>query len=356
MYHNKRQKVFKNPVEIRYMEKIENVEAVWNISETMSDTIHINQPDYLIQRIDEANTIDNEDVFFLSYNNNEERYPTDGCLRNGRKVYYYHSPTVLADLVKDMKRGCLLLKRDKTIWRLLNINFEAGGGRARGKLQRFELHKNVNVNKLIINRGGDDELKRLASELKEEELVFAAKYSPIAKVEYDRRKAEWQQSKKAERDVVTDLLSRENLDAYLREISERQNAFPVCILFLDIDKFKQVNDDKGHDIGDLALRVVAAQVTAFAYPGGKAFRYGGEEIVAILEKCELSKAEKIAEHIRAAVEASRIPINADFFNITVSIGVSIATKSNDLEKAIKRADKAMYKAKEAGRNRVVIEN
>ena len=355
MYHNKRQKVFKNLIEIRYMEKIiENVEAVWNISETMSDNINMNQnPDYLIQQIDKTNTIDNVDVFFLGYFYDKVRHPTDGCLSNGRKVYYY---TSLPELVKDIKRGCLLLKRDKTIWQLLNINFEAGGGHARGKLQRFELHKNTNVNKLIFNRGGDDELKKLASELKEEELVFAAKYSPIAKVEYDRRKAEWQQSKKAERDVVTDLLSRENLDAYRREISERQNAFPVCILFLDIDKFKQVNDDKGHDIGDLALRVVAAQVAAFTYPGGKAFRYGGDEIVAILEKCELSKAEKIAEHIRAAVEVSRIPTNTDFFNVTVSIGVSIATKSNDLENAIKNADKAMYKAKKTGRNRVVVEN
>lgn len=329
---------------------IENTEAVWNVSDEMGNPTCINtniNPHYLIQQVGGTSTTDILEVYFLGYSNqNYNGLPVDGQLSNGKPVFYYHTST---GNLAGLEQGCLLLKRDKTVWQLLGIAFDEGGGCARGKLRRFKPHKNVNVNKLILERGNGEELKKFATELNDEDVAYAANYNAIARVEYDRRKAQWQ-SKIAERDAVTDLRSRNNFDAYLREVCERINAFPICILFLDIDKFKQVNDEVGHDVGDLALRAVASQVTAFAYPNGQVFRYGGEEIVVILEMCHLTRAKEIAEHIRKVVATLPIPKNTGEFNVTVSIGVALASNVKDLDNAVKRADQAMNEAKKAGRN------
>ncbi len=126
----------------------------------------------------------------------------------------------------------------------------------------------------------------------------------------------------------------------------------LSFLFFDIDYFKKINDTYGHQVGDIVLRDVASCIAESLREGDTASRWGGEEMVVSLlganEKDALNKAEEIRKSISNLTFDS-----APDLSVSVSIGVASAEKGVSLEDLIKRADKALYKAKESGRNRVV---
>lgn len=160
------------------------------------------------------------------------------------------------------------------------------------------------------------------------------------------------------RDSLTRLLNRRFIHTVLsREIAlqKRAGAIGFAVLILDLDHFKSVNDRHGHAAGDMALQKVAALLTESVRPSDFVFRYGGEEMLLILVEADAATAEQVAESIRAKVAQARIQApSGESISLTVSIGGALAKGKIDYESVIAEADKALYRAKHAGRNQVMI--
>ncbi|WP_025270731.1 diguanylate cyclase [Hippea sp. KM1] len=158
------------------------------------------------------------------------------------------------------------------------------------------------------------------------------------------------------RDPLTGLYNRRFLDEFAATFSatiKRRNT-QAGILMCDIDFFKQVNDVYGHNVGDEVLRGVVRAISKSIRESDIAVRYGGEEFLVLLQDVNDKTAFEIAERIRRDVEKTEITVQGNIIRKTLSIGISIFPKdSKNLWQCIKFSDVAMYKAKEAGRNRVV---
>lgn len=133
--------------------------------------------------------------------------------------------------------------------------------------------------------------------------------------------------------------------------SERY-AKPLCLLITDIDHFKQFNDSYGHQQGDIVLKETARIVKEAVRKIDLAARYGGEEFAVILPETELESAVAVAERIRKRIDENQFPGQADPLHVSISIGVAQYNLEVDKDKRdlIERADRALYKAKDSGRN------
>jgi diguanylate cyclase (GGDEF)-like protein len=153
-------------------------------------------------------------------------------------------------------------------------------------------------------------------------------------------------------DPLTGLLNRHALAPRFAELSvqARVNNQPVCLLLCDVDCFKAVNDEHGHDQGDAVLRDVAYALRKQLRSFELVYRLGGEEFLVVLAGAERGEGVEVAERLRMAVERARpagIPV-------TISLGVSAARGAEVLYDALfKAADTALYAAKRAGRNRTI---
>ncbi len=148
------------------------------------------------------------------------------------------------------------------------------------------------------------------------------------------------------------------MDQTALEIARAQRyGHPLSCLLFDIDHFKQVNDSHGHDVGDRVLTTMCLAVQTMLRPADTLARYGGEEFVVLLPDTDLEQARYAAERIRSAMSAMPVPapgLEAPL-HITVSVGVATLSVLNaDADALFKAADTAMYRAKEGGRNRVVV--
>ena len=160
--------------------------------------------------------------------------------------------------------------------------------------------------------------------------------------------------KMATTDNLTGLANRHALELLLdqgtREASRQHN--PLCAIMFDIDFFKKLNDSRGHLAGDLALQGVAATLKESLRISDIACRWGGEEFLIILKSTDLSAATRLANSIRARIEAQRYDINGSPIAVTVSAGVA-AYRADELQEIfISRVDALLYQAKREGRNRV----
>jgi diguanylate cyclase (GGDEF)-like protein len=121
---------------------------------------------------------------------------------------------------------------------------------------------------------------------------------------------------------------------------------------IDIDWFKKINDRYGHSAGDEVLKGVARICKESIRDIDIAGRFGGEEFAVVLVECSLDSAFTVAERIRANIESNEFPVDGTSIRCTVSIGIAgNTTEDADLEMVMKRADTALYDAKQAGRNR-----
>lgn len=160
-------------------------------------------------------------------------------------------------------------------------------------------------------------------------------------------------------DQLTGLHNRRYLDTRLAVLFDESvlRARALAMLVLDVDRFKSVNDSFGHDAGDEVLREFADRVRACTRGIDLVARMGGEEVVVVLPETTLEAAHAVAERIRERVEAEPFAIhqNSRSIPVTVSIGVASrrAGEATPAEMA-KRADDALYRAKESGRNRVIV--
>ncbi|MCP4114162.1 MAG: GGDEF domain-containing protein [Desulfobacteraceae bacterium] len=161
------------------------------------------------------------------------------------------------------------------------------------------------------------------------------------------------------RDELTGLANRRFLDDHLnRLVKQTENsAFPLSILYVDIDNFKLYNDTYGHSAGDRCLQKVSAVFKEYSNRRfDLASRYGGEEFVLVLPFTGTPEAMIVAEKIRTAVEALNIPHDTSPVSdrVTISTGISTITITNRVSptEALHQADQALYRAKESGKNRV----
>ncbi len=157
-------------------------------------------------------------------------------------------------------------------------------------------------------------------------------------------------------DELTGLYNRRFLEQLIPKLVSQtlRRKSTIGILMIDIDFFKQVNDEYGHDVGDKVLKEIANIIKNSIRESDLAIRYGGEEFMVLLMDVNPEKAVEIAEKIRKRIENKIIAVGSITLRKTASIGVSIfPIDSDQFWQCIKFADVALYKAKEEGRNRVV---
>lgn len=156
---------------------------------------------------------------------------------------------------------------------------------------------------------------------------------------------------RAVQDGLTGLWTKRHFLAQAKSLMEASHRYgdPLSLIMVDVDHFKKVNDTHGHVTGDKVLKGVA-EILKKKVRGGSAYRYGGEEMAVLLPKAELDGAAQVAERLRAAIEAHKIA----GVRVTASLGVAqFEPGLSDPSAFVEKADQALYKAKESGRNRVV---
>ena len=159
-------------------------------------------------------------------------------------------------------------------------------------------------------------------------------------------------------DQLTGLYNRRFLGNQGTQMIEDAHAdeLPLACLMLDIDHFKRVNDTLGHDAGDMVLKELAARLTTSVRGSDLACRTGGEEFAVLMPRTERAAAHEIAERLLRAVSDEPIKLrDGTTLDLTISIGVSVLGPDDSLASLIKRADEALYRSKENGRNRVTDE-
>ena len=137
--------------------------------------------------------------------------------------------------------------------------------------------------------------------------------------------------------------------------SAQENGAPLCAVMADLDHFKHINDTYGHLVGDGILHDVATRMVTGARSSDIVGRYGGEEFLIIFEDATLDVARDLAERIRIRVLADPFIEDSTKLFVTVSLGVAESRADDSAESLIGRADRALYEAKSAGRNRVCTE-
>jgi diguanylate cyclase len=159
-------------------------------------------------------------------------------------------------------------------------------------------------------------------------------------------------------DALTKLYNRGAFDAHVVRISQLASlvAEPTALMLVDIDHFKKVNDTHGHQSGDLVLRQVAdACIRTFPRQRDFVARYGGEELVVIAHDLDAGHLPTVAKRLLQAVrDIPAASLTGEPINVTVSIGAAILEDDDEPRTWIDRADKAMYRAKNAGRDRAII--
>jgi diguanylate cyclase (GGDEF)-like protein len=157
-------------------------------------------------------------------------------------------------------------------------------------------------------------------------------------------------------DPLTGLANRRGLMERLQQEWARVQRHGGALSFImgDVDHFKRINDTHGHAVGDQALREVADAIVGRCRETDLPSRYGGEEFAIVVPGEAVSAAVRLAERCRQAVEAVRLSTRSEALRMTASFGVADSTGVASPDALIQQADKALYRAKNAGRNRVEV--
>jgi len=157
-------------------------------------------------------------------------------------------------------------------------------------------------------------------------------------------------------DALTKVFNRKALDSYLEEVTSKGKLqHELHLLILDIDDFKQINDEYGHVVGDKVLIFLANILRKTLRDGDKIFRYGGEEFIIILNRIDADTCQEIAKRIVKIIGANKLLYKGQTINITVSIGATTYHEGDTPNALISRADKALYKSKHNGKNQMNVE-
>jgi len=154
-------------------------------------------------------------------------------------------------------------------------------------------------------------------------------------------------------DELTGVLNRRGMEQSLDDFEEAAQG--VTLVILDIDHFKHINDRHGHDCGDEVLRRMTAVVAANLRASDVFGRWGGEEFLIACQGTRVRDAARLAEKLRERIQASEISVAGTRIAVTASFGVALSPPGAPAAGALKRADEALYRAKESGRNRVEVD-
>ncbi len=175
----------------------------------------------------------------------------------------------------------------------------------------------------------------------------------------DLRNALNELEKLATLDPLTRLPNRRAVMERLAQESSRADRrgpmqHSLCVCMADVDRFKQINDKYGHQTGDAVLRAVSDALQRTLRQGDFVGRFGGEEFLLMFPESTQESAAIAAERVRHAIAELRIPELSEEQRVTASLGVAVHAPGDSVQKTLRRADHALYAAKEAGRNRVVV--
>jgi diguanylate cyclase (GGDEF)-like protein len=192
-------------------------------------------------------------------------------------------------------------------------------------------------------------------EFSDEELSVSAEFVRLTTLHANEAVATQALRRTAELDALTGTMNRRSIDQWLaRHFVRRAGERRLSLLFVDIDYFKRINDVHGHACGDHCLRAVAIALRSALRPQDVLGRYGGEEFIALLPDCDVATARGAAERLRLAVEDCVIEWQGSRLRLSVSIGVATRDPGEQAAELLDRADRALYVAKRAGRNRVSV--
>ncbi|MCU7819676.1 MAG: GGDEF domain-containing protein [gamma proteobacterium symbiont of Lucinoma myriamae] len=215
------------------------------------------------------------------------------------------------------------------------------------------LHQFIDI---LDNQNSSSLLEETHSLEKSQQRLESQIFDIVAEV--DSLRKELQQVKEESKiDALTGIANRKAFDATLEHsiLTSRETNKPFCLLLLDIDHFKKFNDTYGHLIGDKVLRYVAASLKRSVKGNDCVARFGGEEFVIILPATSINGGMTVAEQIRKAVSSGTLTdkgSDISYGKTMISIGVTQFRASDLSNELVGRADKALYLAKERGRNRV----
>jgi diguanylate cyclase (GGDEF)-like protein len=188
-------------------------------------------------------------------------------------------------------------------------------------------------------------------------VMFHALLLTVLVVALTKERLELEQRTKAQTDPLTGALNRRAFMSRGGRLLKRhqRDAAPLCLLFLDLDHFKSLNDRFGHSGGDDVLMKFVGLVNASIRPTDFLFRIGGEEFCCLLPRTDTAQAHRVAERIRYLFETTTVDVAGTAVKATVSLGIaSTEAFGYDIDTLIRRADMAVYAAKRQGRNRVVV--
>lgn len=158
----------------------------------------------------------------------------------------------------------------------------------------------------------------------------------------------------ASTDPLTKLNNRRAMNLKLAEVSISSSSYVIGIG--DIDNFKRVNDTYGHDMGDVVLKGVAATIEQTLPDGATAGRWGGEEFLFVIPKCNIGDGKKIADKILINISSKKFEYEGKEFSVTMTIGICEGVKDTSIDNMITRADARLYKGKNSGKNHTEFED
>lgn len=217
-----------------------------------------------------------------------------------------------------------------------------------------------------LHQSGDGEVRTLVDGLLQETRVMEARNARLrerleeSSSEIARLRESLEETRReASTDGLTGIANRLQFERTLRAAAAAamEDGATLCLLMADIDHFKVFNDTHGHSVGDQVLRLVARVLVETVRPADLVARYGGEEFAVILPGCDLEEAARIAERIRDRIGHRHVVRRSngdDLGAVTLSLGVTTYHFGEPIGQAVERADAGLYRAKQAGRNRVVV--
>ncbi|NPA60419.1 MAG: GGDEF domain-containing protein [Epsilonproteobacteria bacterium] len=162
--------------------------------------------------------------------------------------------------------------------------------------------------------------------------------------------------KKSNLDSLTKVYNRRAMSSYLNNIcSNNNNLYNFHLLMLDIDDFKKINDMYGHIVGDKVLIFVGNILKKTLRDGDKVFRYGGEEFIIVLNRTDTKNCDKIANRLLSLIRDNQLIYKDEGLSVTISIGMTEYIQGDTPDSIIERADKALYKAKNNGKDQIYME-
>lgn len=156
-------------------------------------------------------------------------------------------------------------------------------------------------------------------------------------------------------DALTGLYNRRWLDTFMARFKDRAfiSALPMSVVMVDVDYFKRLNDEHGHEAGDITLQALAHLLRQSVRPHDMIARFGGEEFILLLPNTSRAGAAGLAERLRQRVAANRVQLDDQLLlSITISAGIAECREVQRVDEVMREADDALYRAKRAGRNRI----